>query len=106
MALETSTLVDGAWTTRTLDVHSVLQHYEQQDKAANAKLLEVEKAPVYGLLTQTVIESPVVHWILPVRLRSAEKNDVAFIGVSRNFLTVVVSTFLSSLSDAFLLLTY
>lgn len=90
MALETSTLVNGAWTTMTLDVNSVLQHYEQQDKEANAKLLETESAPVYGLLSQTVIRSPVVHWILPVKLRSVFANDVAFIGVSVCFFALFI----------------
>jgi hypothetical protein len=34
-----------------------------------------------SLLTQTVIESPVVHWILPVNIRgSQDDRDVAFIG--------------------------
>src|SRR6266536_2556468 len=81
MAFETSTLINGEWTTRTLDVDTVLRHYDQQDKEANANILEVEKAPVLGLLTQTVIRSPLVHWILPARLRSPNNNDVAFIGV-------------------------
>jgi hypothetical protein len=83
MALETNTLVNGAWTTQTLDVNDVLRHYNQQDKEANVKAFEVEKAPVLGLLTQTVIQSPLVHWILPVRLRDSFSNDVAFIGVSK-----------------------
>jgi hypothetical protein len=41
----------------------------------------VEKAPTLGLLSQTVIRSPLVHWILPVRLRGSGIDDVAFIGV-------------------------
>lgn len=81
MAFETSTLVNGEWTTRTLDVNTVLRHYDEQDKEANAKAIEVERAPVLGLLTQTVIRSPLAHWILPVRLRNLDTNDVAFIGV-------------------------
>ncbi|RDW58079.1 hypothetical protein BP6252_13490 [Coleophoma cylindrospora] len=80
MALETSTLVNGEWTTRTLDVNSVLQHYDQQDKEATAKAVDIEEPPVYGLLSQTVIRSPQAHWILPVKLRSPNNNDVAFVG--------------------------
>lgn len=82
MALETNTLVNGAWTTRTLDVNAVLRHYDQQDKEANTKAADIEKAPTLGLLTQTVIRSPLAHWILPVRLRDPLLNDVALIGVS------------------------
>lgn len=80
MALETNTLVNGAWTTQTVDVNEVLRHYNQQDKEADVKVQELQKAPVLGLLTQTVIKSPLVHWILPVRLRDSFSNDVAFIG--------------------------
>src|SRR6266536_6581355 len=81
MAIAKCTLINGEWTTRTLDVDTVLRHYDQQDKEANAHVLEVEKAPVLGLLSQTVIRSPLVHWILPARLRGPNNNDVAFIGV-------------------------
>ncbi|RDL33681.1 uncharacterized protein BP5553_08049 [Venustampulla echinocandica] len=80
MAFATSTLVNGQWTTRPLDVNAVLQHYDQEDRNARAIYMEVEKPPVLGLLTQTVIRSPLAHWILPIRLRSPKLNDVAFIG--------------------------
>jgi hypothetical protein len=65
----------------TIDVNAVLRHYEQQDRAASRNTVEVQRAPVLGLLTQTAIRSPLVHWILPVRLRAQHANDVAFIGV-------------------------
>jgi hypothetical protein len=81
MAFETSVLQNGEWTTMTLDVNTVLRHYDQQDEEASANAVEIERAPVLGLLTQTVIRSPVVHWILPVKLRGSDTNDVAFIGV-------------------------
>ncbi|CAG8960954.1 hypothetical protein HYFRA_00002491 [Hymenoscyphus fraxineus] len=80
MAFETSSLVNGQWTTRTMGLDAVLQHYNQEDKEARMAHVEVEQAPTLGLLTQTVIRSPLAHWILPVRLRSQESNDVVFIG--------------------------
>lgn len=83
--------MNGEWTTRTLDVNSVLQHYNQQDSEASAKVLDIEKSPIYGLLSQTVIRSPKSHWILPVKLRGPDTNDVAFIGVSGNFLSFLFS---------------
>jgi hypothetical protein len=100
MAFATSTLVNGEWTTRTLDVDTVLRHYDQQDKEANANVPEVEKAPALGLLTQTVIRSPLVHWILPARLRSPNNNDVAFIGVRQFYLCsdVIISSRFASLA--------
>jgi hypothetical protein len=81
MAFETNTLVNGEWTTRTLDVDTVLRHYNQKDKEATTTFMEVETAPTIGILTQTVIRSPLVHWILPIRLRDLETQHVAFIGV-------------------------
>ena len=36
-----------------------------------------------GLLTQPLIPSPVINWILPARLRNKDHNDVVFIGERR-----------------------
>ncbi|KAL2061712.1 hypothetical protein VTL71DRAFT_7090 [Oculimacula yallundae] len=80
MALATTSFVGGEWVTRTLDINSVLRHHDQQDKDATSSVKEVEQAPKLGLLTQTVIRSPLVHWILPARLRDNSKHDIAFIG--------------------------
>lgn len=70
-----------------MNVNAVLQHYDQQDKEDS--LGNLETPPVFGMLTQTLIRSPLVHWILPARFRSSERNDVAFIGVRHNFLVFV-----------------
>ncbi|RFU35676.1 hypothetical protein B7463_g659, partial [Scytalidium lignicola] len=81
MALETSLLVNGTWTTRTVDLDSVLRHHEEKDKEAKRlNFMETQTPPECGLLTQTIICSPLVHWILPVSLRSPGIIDIAFIG--------------------------
>ncbi|KAL4929473.1 protein thtA [Aspergillus undulatus] len=36
--------------------------------------------PKLGLLTHTLVPSPIVQWILPARLRSKIQNDVVFVG--------------------------
>jgi hypothetical protein len=36
-----------------------------------------------GLLTQPLISSPAINWILPARLRNTKHNDVVFIGERR-----------------------
>jgi hypothetical protein len=36
-----------------------------------------------GLLTQPLIPSPAINWILPARLRNTKRNDVVFIGERR-----------------------
>jgi hypothetical protein len=33
-----------------------------------------------GLLTHTLVPSPIIQWILPARLRSKYQNDVVFVG--------------------------
>lgn len=35
--------------------------------------------PVLGLLTRTLVRSPVTKWIFPARIRREDKNDVVFI---------------------------
>jgi hypothetical protein len=80
--LQTQMRVDGQWVTRTIDTQTLLRHHNLMDANAEDDNMEEIETPSYGLMTQTVIPSPVVHWILPVRLRGSDLNDVAFIGVS------------------------
>ena len=84
MAFAANVLVNGEWTTRNLDVDTILRHYNQKDKEITDSTLlqDREVAPTLGILSQTVIPSPLVHWILPARLRDINTHDVAFIGVS------------------------
>jgi hypothetical protein len=100
MALDTSTYENGhGWTTQSLDINAVLRKYDNEEREARMPHMDVEDVPVLGLLTQTVIRSPLVHWILPVRLRNQDSNDVAFIGVMYLFpLLADFARFLSSLS--------
>ena len=80
MAFQTNTMVNGQWTATTMDASTVLRHLDEQEQLPES--VPTAALPVRGLLSQTVIPSPVVHWILPARLRTTELNDVAFIGVS------------------------
>ncbi|KAL6858489.1 mono-functional DNA-alkylating methyl methanesulfonate N-term domain-containing protein [Trichoderma novae-zelandiae] len=76
MAFQTRILRDGEWVTETVNLQAAL-------KASAAPQLAPEplqQPPVCGILTQTIVESPVVRWVLPVRLRSGTHNDIAFIG--------------------------
>jgi hypothetical protein len=79
--LQTGTLVDGQWMTTNVDVNTVLERH--QEKKQEGLQIESDKVPTFGILTQTVIDSSVVHWILPARIRSSEYHDIAFIGVSK-----------------------
>src|ERR1700712_4784112 len=80
-ALQTSTLVDGVWTTRTTDLNAILQANKDQSEKGKTALNTQLEPPVYGLLTRTIVDSPLINWILPARIRDIDKNDVVFIGV-------------------------
>lgn len=77
MAFQTNVLRNGTWITENVNMQTFLSTRE----APMAKK-EKSASPACGLLTRTIVESPVVLWMFPVRLRSAGNNDVAFIGVS------------------------
>ncbi|KEY70872.1 hypothetical protein S7711_00718 [Stachybotrys chartarum IBT 7711] len=76
MAFQTSLLRDGEWVTETVYLQAALK----ASGASKAVEEPQNKPPACGLLARTVIDSPIVHWVLPVRLRSKRHNDVAFIG--------------------------
>ena len=82
MTVETRILVGGRWTTRTMDIHQILaQNREEANAQGPSSSGEATRAPITaGILTRTLLRSPVVNWILPARIRHKYKNDVLFIG--------------------------
>lgn len=78
MALQAAHMENGVWTTRRIDISDLLTqtHARRPDLRRDA---EAPK-PKVGLLSQTVVRSPIIQWILPARLRSRFHNDVAFVG--------------------------
>lgn len=77
MAFQSQVLENGEWVTRTNDLRDIINR-----NAATRPARDVQQAPRCGIMTRTVVQSPLAHWILSVRLRSSKHNDVAFIGVS------------------------
>ncbi|TPX14965.1 uncharacterized protein E0L32_004795 [Thyridium curvatum] len=77
MALQTNVYRDGAWVTERIDLDAVLKGNIGPNQPSRQRSTRPSKL---GLLTRNVIESPIAHWIIPVRIRSATHNDVAFIG--------------------------
>ncbi|KAL8670067.1 MAG: hypothetical protein Q9168_005372 [Polycauliona sp. 1 TL-2023] len=72
-------MVDGRWATRTLDIHHILaRNKEEKHKAANRDLAD-QGRPRVGILTRTLVKSPVVRSIIPARVRHKNKNDVVFV---------------------------
>ncbi|KAJ5654482.1 hypothetical protein N7490_001485 [Penicillium lividum] len=47
------------------------------------RLPPADEPEMQGILTQTMLASPVIKWILPARLRSKDHNDVVFVGEKR-----------------------
>lgn len=76
--VQTTVFRDGQWVTESVNVQAVLKSLAPKP----VKKPRLLKAPTCALLTKTVVESQLAHFILSVRLRSLHHNDVAFIGVS------------------------
>ncbi|GAB0133592.1 hypothetical protein EsDP_00001998 [Epichloe bromicola] len=76
MAFQTSILRDGEWVTQTVNLQAALKASATPKAAATSH----PDPPSCGILSRTIVESPIVHWILPARLRSEAHNDIAFIG--------------------------
>jgi hypothetical protein len=79
MALETLVYADGVWSQRSAELQPVLD--QKKNPRRSAKVQSSEAAPDMGVLTRTVIGSPVINWIIPARIRDQGKIDVVFIGV-------------------------
>ncbi|KAI9824416.1 MAG: hypothetical protein M1832_001951 [Thelocarpon impressellum] len=80
MSLQTRVLVDGVWTTRTVDLETIITQ-NSEPKKPSGKMQEPDiRAPTMGLLSRTVVRSPSVNWILPARIRHEDKNDIVFVG--------------------------
>ncbi|KAK2603782.1 hypothetical protein QQS21_004067 [Conoideocrella luteorostrata] len=76
MAFQTNILRDGEWVTETVNLQAALEASATPKAAARTH----PDPPRCGILSRTIVESPIVQWILPVRLRSKAQNDIAFIG--------------------------
>lgn len=79
MALQHNVLENGEWVTRTLEAQELFRQTTASSQAKPKK--QPSMPPEYGILTKTVIESPIIQRVLPAQLRSPSNNDVAFIGV-------------------------
>lgn len=69
---------------RNVNIEAILSGNTVQDGIK----LDIDKPPNVGLLTQTVIQSPISNWILPARLGNVDDHDVVFIGVSLNMIAL------------------
>ncbi|KAM3473785.1 hypothetical protein MY5147_004592 [Beauveria neobassiana] len=77
MAFQTNVLRGGQWVTETVDLQDALQASASEKPPSDPRLPE---PPTLGVLTKTVVESPITKWILPLSIRSTKQQDLAFIG--------------------------
>lgn len=75
MDLQDEVVINGQVFTRGEIVNGV----RAMDEASNRPVLPKEDPEKVGLLSRTLIRSPLVSWILPARIRHKDKNDIVFI---------------------------
>ncbi|KAL9600046.1 MAG: hypothetical protein Q9219_003416 [cf. Caloplaca sp. 3 TL-2023] len=78
MSVQTRVRVDGRWVTRTLDIHEIIARNTGKKKVMS-NVFTGSEPPILGLLTKTVVRSPIIKSIIPARIRHRSKNDVIFI---------------------------
>ena len=87
MSVQTTVLENGRWVTRSVDPYHVrARNTETPRKEQNQPSISLSKTPTLGILTKTLVRSPVVNRIIPARIRHKTKNDVVFI--SANSITI------------------
>jgi hypothetical protein len=77
--LVTHAWVNGQWQQQTISRERLMAQHQQQSEPVVPR---AEKdPPVYGLLSRTLVHSPVISKIFPAKIRSGSFEDVVFIGV-------------------------
>ena len=87
MSVQTTVLENGRWVTRNVDPYRVrAQNTETPRKKRSQPSINLPETPTLGILTKTLVRSPVINRIIPARIRHKTKNDVLFI--SANSVTI------------------
>jgi hypothetical protein len=75
------TLVDGEWVSRPLDPYHAMAHAQHNDTEMRDIVAKpILRVPEYGLLSRTVITTPLVRLTLPANIRHKDLTDVVLIG--------------------------
>ncbi|KAI1765486.1 hypothetical protein GGR53DRAFT_465312 [Hypoxylon sp. FL1150] len=77
MSLQTFVLENDEWVSRMVTADELMR--ESGSSSRKAGRSAPSKPPTCGVLTRTIVDSPVIRWVLPVQLRSSRYNDVALI---------------------------
>ncbi|CAJ2514245.1 Uu.00g023640.m01.CDS01 [Anthostomella pinea] len=76
--LQNHHFVNGQWVSEEIPVHDLAKPSVRPQPRLERQ--PAPKPPVCGVLTKTIIESPIIRWALPVQLRSSRHIDVALVG--------------------------
>ena len=82
MSVQTQAIVDSRLMTRNLDIHQILvlnRERETKMMESAAQASSDLPPPTVGILTQTIVRSPVIRSIIPARIRHQSKNDVIYV---------------------------
>jgi hypothetical protein len=81
MSIETNVLVNGAYVSRRITIDQILNPNREQDTQDDYKVQRPRRARNgIGLLSRTLIRSPMMKWIIPARIRHKDFNDLVLIG--------------------------
>jgi hypothetical protein len=76
-------LVDNEWVSRPLDVYQIMSQSQQDDAETReppVKTTSNAHNPQYGLLSRTILPTPLYKLILPANIRHRDSNDVLLVG--------------------------
>ena len=83
MSVQTTVLENGRWVTRNVDPYHVrAQNTETPRKEQSRPSINFPETPSLGVLTKTLVRSPLINRIIPARIRHKTKNDVLFISAT------------------------
>ncbi|KAI1339511.1 mono-functional DNA-alkylating methyl methanesulfonate N-term-domain-containing protein [Xylariaceae sp. FL0016] len=77
-SIQSYVLEDGQWVLKNVSTNELMQQGSPSRRTLGNQALP--KPPNFGILTNTVVESPIVRWVLPCQFRNRSLNDVVFVG--------------------------
>jgi hypothetical protein len=76
-------LVNNEWVSRPLDVYQIMARAQQDDtdmREPAVKPADHSHVPGYGILSRTVLSSPLYKFVLPANIRHEDLNDIVLVG--------------------------
>ncbi|KAG8526476.1 uncharacterized protein KY384_008676 [Bacidia gigantensis] len=79
MSVPTRVLENGQWITRWVDPYQLLSQNRVQHAGNTKPAVTTEAAPCKAILTQTLVQSPILKSIHSARIRHRSRNDIVYI---------------------------